>query len=306
MPKGLVISGAPALKRLTTIRLGGTPIARVVVDEPEGFDHLAATLERLGGSPVVLGNGSNILAHDGDLPLVLLELGRSFTCQEPTVLREDGDNVTVCAGAAMPLPLFVSRLAAMGLDGLTGLAGIPGQLGGAIAQNAGSFGSEIKDCLSGVSIFSPPLGRVVLKAGELDMGYRNFRLPQLEGVSGSSRNWFIIDGAEFRLRKAPAEELQARARECIRKKRESQPVADARAGCVFKNTEAGPAGMLLEKSGLKGQSKGGMSFSALHANFMVNDGTGRSDQAFALIDEARYMVMDHFGVSLELEVKVWP
>lgn len=306
MPKGLTLSSAPALSKLTTIRLGGTPIARVLVDGAEGFEQLPSILERLGGSPVVLGRGSNILAHDGDLPLVLVELGKSFTSQEPTVLHEEGDSVTVCVGAAMPLPLLVSRLAAMGLEGLTGLAGIPGQIGGAIAQNAGSFGNEIKDCLSSVSLFSPVLGRVVLKASDLDMAYRHFRLPQLEGVSGKSRNWFIIDGAEFRLRKAPPDELQARARECLARKRQSQPVADASAGCIFKNHAEGPAGLLLEKSGMKGQARGGMSFSTLHANFMINDGTGTPDQAFSLIDDAKYMVLDHFGAQLELEVRIWP
>lgn len=306
MAKGLTISSAPALSSLTTIRLGGTPLARVVVDEACGFECLPSTLERLGGRPMVLGRGSNILAHDGELPLVLVELGKSFSCQEPTVLREEGDSVVVCAGAAMPLPLFVSRLAAMGLDGLTGLAGIPGQIGGAIAQNAGSFGDDISSCLSSVSLFSPTLGHVMLRASELDMGYRNFKLPQLAGESANSRNWFIIDGAEFRLRKTPAEALQARARECLLKKRQTQPVADASAGCIFKNAEEAPAGRLLEEAGLKGQSRGGMSFSTMHANFMVNDGTGTSEQAFSLIEDARYMVLDHSGVELELEVKIWP
>lgn len=306
MPKGLSICSASPLSKLTTIRLGGGPIASVVVEDPAGFDSLPAALERLGGKPVVLGRGSNILANDGELPLVLVELGKSFTCQEPTVLRDGDDSAVICAGAATPLPLLVSRLAAMGLDGLTGLAGIPGQLGGAVAMNAGSFGDEIKSCLNSVSLFSPVLGRVVLKARDLDISYRHFRLPQLEGVTGNSRMWFIIDGVEFRCPKAPPALLQARARECIAKKRRTQPMGDASAGCIFKNHEAGPAGKLLEEAGCKGQSRGGVSFSVLHANFMVNDGTGTAGRAFELIEDARYAVRDHCGANLELEVKIWP
>lgn len=306
MANGLLISNAPPLSKLTTIRLGGHPIARVIVEGVEGFEALPSTLERLGGIPVVMGRGSNILARDGELPVVLIELGKSFKCPEPTVLRDEGDSMVVCAGAATPLPLLLSRLTAMGLGGLTGLAGIPGLLGGAIAMNAGSFGDEIKNCLSSVSLFSPPLGRVVLKASELDISYRHFKLPQLADVTGRALNWFIIDGVELRCPKAPVELLQEQARECLDKKRKSQPIADASAGCIFKNNEAGPAGWLLEQSGMKGLSKGGMSFSSLHANFLVNDGMGMAEQAFELIDEARYMVQDTFGVHLELEVRIWP
>lgn len=306
MSKGISIVSAPPLSQLTTIRLGGNPIARVVVEEPGGFDRLPAALERLGGRPVVLGRGSNILAHDGDVALVLVELGKSFLSHDITVLREEGDNVVFCADAAMPLPLLVSRMAAMGLNGLAGLSGIPGSLGGAVAMNAGSFGDEIKNCLTSVSLFSPMLGRVVLRAQDLNIDYRHFSLPQLEGVTGSSRNWFIIYGAEFRCTKSAPELLQARARECAAMKRQSQPMGAASAGCIFKNHEAGPAGKLLEEAGFKGHAKGGMSFSTVHANFMVNNGSGTSAQAFDLIDDARYAVQDHCGALLELEVKVWP
>lgn len=302
MAKGLTISSAPPLSSLTTIRLGGTPLARVTVDEAAGFEALPGALERLGGRPVVLGRGSNILARDGELPLVLVELGAAFNSQEPTILRDEGDSVTLCAGAATPLPLLVSRLAAMGLGGLAGLAGVPGQLGGSVAMNAGSFGDEIKNCLVGLSLFSPLLGHKTLRAEELELGYRHFAVPALAGQS----SWFVIDGVELRCPKAPPAALQTKARECIEKKRATQPMHEASAGCIFKNHEAGPAGMLLEKSGMKGSGRGGMSFSSLHANFMINDGTGLADQAFDLIDEAVYMVLDNFGARLELEVKIWP
>lgn len=306
MKRGLTISSAAPLSKHTTIRLGGTPIARVVVDDVCGFESLPAELDSLGGSPAVLGRGSNILARGGDLPLVLVELGKAFAGAKPTLLREDDGSATVYAGAAMPLALFISRLTGMGLGGLTGLAGIPGQIGGAIAQNAGSFGDEIKSCLSSVNLFSPELGRVTLTASELDIDYRHFGLPQLASLGNSPRNWFIIEGAEFCLRKAPVAELQARTRKCLTRKAQSQPVAAASAGCIFKNHEAGPAGMLLEKSGMKGQAQGGMSFSTIHANFMVNNSSGTPEQAFALIDEARSAVLERFGAQLELEVKVWP
>lgn len=192
------------------------------------------------------------------------------------------------------------------MGGLTGLAGIPGLLGGAVAGNAGSFGDDIKGCLSGVSLFSPALGRVSLQAGELEMGYRHFNLPQLDGEAAGPRDWFIIEGAEFNCAKANPDLLRDRFGECLAQKRRSQPVGEAGAGCIFKNPSEGPAGKLLDEAGFKGRARGGMSFSELHANFMVNDGSGTSAQAFELIDEAREAVRQAFGVRLELEVKVWP
>lgn len=306
MVKGLVISNAQPLSKLTTIRLGGLPIGRVRVEALSGFEVLPSALERLGGSPVVLGRGSNILAHDGNLPLVLVELGEAFVSRQPEVVSENEESITLRLGAGTPLQLLLNRLLSMGLGGLGGLAGIPGQLGGAVAMNAGSFGDTIGNCLSSVSLFSPALGNVSIKAEDLELGYRRFVIPQLAEPDARAPRWFIIHGAEFVCPKQPREDLEHKVATSLEKKRASQPLGASSAGCIFKNPELAPAGKLLEEAGLKGRSRSGMSFSQVHANFMVNDGNGTSDNAFELIDEARNLVRERFGVKLELEVRIWP
>lgn len=60
------------------------------------------------------------------------------------------------------------------------------------------------------------------------------------------------------------------------KKKSKQPVTAWSAGCVFKNPAPDmSAGKLLEQAGFKGKKLGGMAFSSLHANFLINEGEGQ-------------------------------
>ncbi|MCL1915589.1 MAG: UDP-N-acetylmuramate dehydrogenase [Desulfovibrionaceae bacterium] len=299
---GLRVIPAPSLAELTSIRLGGEALARVRLENEADFAALPQTLRKLGGRPAVLGQGSNILAGEGKLPLVLLELDKSK--REIRLLENGLDEALVEVSASMPLPFFLNSLAGMGLGGLDGLAGIPGQVGGAVAMNAGSFGQEIKDRLHGLRLFSPALGLITLEAEELETGYRHLGIPALEGTA-DGENWFVILNARFRCPKQKPEEIRARMRACLEQKRRSQPLDLPSAGCVFKNPPQAPAGKLLEECGFKGRILGGMAFSSLHANFLVNTGKGKSPEALKLIEEAREAVLAAKGVQMELEVRLW-
>ena len=54
----------------------------------------------------------------------------------------------------------------------------------------------------------------------------------------------------------------------------------------------------------RGRSLGGMRFSPMHANFLVNEGRGTAMAALDLVAKAREAVKSRFGVELELEVRV--
>ena len=96
-------------------------------------------------------------------------------------------------------------------------------------------------------------------------------------------------------------------RDVYAKKQQSQPVTAWSAGCVFKNPAPdAPAGRLLDEVGLRGFRLGGMAFSAMHANFLINEGNGTFAQAMELIDMAREKVSQRFGHALEMEVRLWP
>ena len=295
--RDLLIRKAPLLRERTSIRLGGPAIAEIAISSARGLDYLPDTALRLGGRIEPLGAGTNIIALDQSLPLLLIT---QTPFHETRIIGEKEERVLIRVDAAQKLPALLGKAASLGLGGLEGLTGIPGSVGGAIAMNAGSYGASIGDWVYNVEVFSPLLGLAELPAANFTFSYRSCRLAQHEG-------WFLITGATFALPKNERSLIRKRMREVYAKKRASQPVTAWSAGCVFKNpTPETSAGWLLEQAGLKGMSRGGMRFSGVHANFLVNEGTGNSEQAMYLIELARERVYRESGHLLETEVRIWP
>ena len=288
----------PILRELTTLRLGGCAIALVDVEQDQDYDQLPLTLARLGGHPISLGRGSNVLAEDGNLPLVLV---RAVCKSEPEVLCRDEKQVLIRVSAGQSLPRLLAWAAENSLSGLEGLAGIPGQVGGSVAMNAGSYGTEIGRCLHALRVFSPSTGLVRLRGG-FEPQYRKMLLP---GLGAADNGWKLIRDVELALTSAREAEIRAKMAKILERKRSTQPLSASSAGCVFRNPEGLSAGKLIDEAGLRGKRLGGMAFSELHANFLINHGQGTSEQAFALMSLAVQTVGERFGVILQREVKVW-
>lgn len=287
---------APLLQNLTTLRLGGRVLAEVRLHAPEAAGELLAIAARLGGTLASLGAGSNILAADGDLPLVLVKNGLE---PEISVLADDGKKAVVRAAGSVKLPVLLHRLAAMDLGGLEGLTGIPGTVGGAVAMNAGSYGQNIADTLVAMTVVTEKGVVKTIDRADIDFGYRHMAVP-------GHLSWFLVLSAEFSLTRKEAGVVATLGKECMEKKKATQPVTAASAGCVFKNPDDAPgAGKLLDDAGFKGKRLGGMAFSEMHANFLINEGNGNSAEAFELITMARDAVKTKFGISLQTEVKIW-
>ena len=293
---GFIILDSPSLADRTTIRLGGEAIAEVRISDLNGMDRLPGLLSRIGGRVSVMGEGSNILARSGKLPLVLLSLAPA---DSPRVIEDKGDKALLRVPAGMRLPALLAYAVGFGLTGLEGLCGIPGSVGGALAMNAGSFGVEMGALARSVQIFSPALGLVERPADAFAFGYRKC---ELRGHDG----WFLVCAVTLELARGDKESIRSRMREIYQRKQQSQPVTAWSAGCVFKNpTPDAPAGRLIEEAGLRGASLGGMAFSTVHANFLVNEGGGTFEQAMELIESARETVRARSGYELELEVRLW-
>ena len=287
---------SPQLAQRTTLRLGGTAIAELILENAEDVARLSRRLRALGGEPVVIGAGSNILAHDGDLPLVLV---RPDFMQGPELVGEEDGKVLVRVGAAVPLPRLLRFCVEQGLSGLEGLVGIPGTVGGAVAMNAGSFGVETCTKINNIHIASK--GELQVVAAEaLQYSYRNLHI-------GDKKNDFIVLEATFGLTRAARDGISNCMRHNFFEKKSKQPVTAWSAGCVFKNPSPEmPAGRLLDQAGFKGKKLGGMAFSTVHANFMINEGRGSAKAALALMQEAKEAVRERFGIELEPEVRIVP
>lgn len=288
----------PKLADRTTIRLGGNAIAEVAVDSPASFERLPQTLNSLGGEMRLLGEGSNIIARDGELPIVIVSKTHSF---EPEVRGEDANGkVLLAADAGMRLPALLRVAASLGLSGLEGLTGVPGSVGGSFAMNAGSYGVSMADCVSSVELFSPATGFTRKQASDFHFAYRSCSLPDCP-------DWFMVSTVTFALQKADKAAIRESMKANYSKKQSTQPVTAKSAGCVFKNPAPGvSAGKLLDDAGLKGKRLGGMCFSPMHANFLLNEGTGSYAAAHDMLELAREAVLSRFGHKLELEVRLWP
>jgi len=287
---GPVAFDAP-LAPLTTFGLGGPAEALVEVGTA---DELRAVLDfaRRQGLPFfILGAGSNVLFKDGGFAGVVVRLGPAFAHIET---RRDGDRVLLEAGAAAPLGRLVDRCQEEGLAGLEFLTGIPGWAGGALAMNAGAFGGQIADALVFLDILNPSGETVRLARDSIRAGYRRL---ELEPDA-------VILGACFALTPVSPEQVRARVRECLKRRRGSQPAGVKSAGSIFKNPEAGPAGALIEQAGLKGASQGHAWVSEVHANFIVHRGGASAGDVLSLIERVQAAVKERFGVVLEPEIKI--
>ncbi len=287
----------PSLSSMTTLGLGGTAIAEVVLEEAVDAYKIEETCKKLGGEPYFVGGGSNLLAADGELPLVVV---RPAIGKVPIITREEGGKVFVRAGAGVKLQRLLGFCANNSLSGLERLCGIPGTVGGAAAMNAGSFGLETGESIEMLRVFAPGKGMLDVSRKMIDFAYRR------TNIFGINQTFLIIH-ALFALTKSQRSVITNSMRLNFFKKKSTQPLNKKSAGCVFKNP--GPdlyAGKLLQDAGFRGKGLGGMAFSKVHANFLINEGNGSAKAAFDLIGEARSTVKAKFGINLELEVKVLP
>ncbi len=291
----LQINYEPKFSELTTLRLGGRAIAEINIMDNFDEHELSTQLKKLGGDVFVLGAGSNLLASDDEHALVLLHTKFNHAIE---ILEDDNNKALIRVGSNVRLPRFIGRCAKLGLTGLEGLCGIPGSVGGAIAMNAGSYGSQTCEHLHSLLVYSPKTGIVNIDAKDIHYGYREFSISKFN-------TWYFIIHATFLLTHAKINVIKEKMFLNFFKKKSTQPVNAWSAGCLFKNpSPENSAGILLDKCGFKGKSKGGMQFSSLHANFLINEGQGSANAAFDLMAEAKEAVLERFGFTLTPEVKI--
>ncbi len=288
----------PSLSAITTLGLGGTCSLELTVGSRDDLAAMDDRIRELGLPVYVVGRGSNIFGLDGSHEAVLVR--PAFT-DGPAVLGDEtaDGRVLVSCGAGISLSVLLAFLREKGLSGMEGLAGIPGTVGGAVAMNAGSFGTSTAESLDSVEIWSG--GRLVrLTPDACETGYRHFRPC---GLTGS----FLVVSAVFRLSRSTSQDVAAGMQHNFQMKKSRQPITARSAGCVFRNPACGvSAGALLERAGFRGRRKGGVALSEQHANFLVNLGGGTSSEALALLEEARTAVRAMAGVELDFEVRFLP
>ena len=270
---------------LVSFRVGG-PASFVLQPKEEASLCRALDLCRDEGIPVILlGNGTNVLPSDEGFEGLILQLSGDGSA--PVF---EGDRVI--AGAGCSLTALAKESVQRGLMGLERLCGIPGTVGGAVAMNAGAYGGEIKNVLSRVRLYRD--GAFLWEDARLDeMGYRR-----------SPYAWpkTVVTAVELQLSPDDGTAAAVMA-DCMRRRREKQPLSLPSAGSTFKRPQGHFAGALIEGCGLKGCAIGGAQVSELHAGFIVNRGGATAGDIEALMKHVQDTVFNETGVTLEPEVK---
>lgn len=283
--RGRLRAGAE-LAKTTWFQVGGPA---EVLFRPEDADDLAAFLAACPADmPVtVLGASSNLLVRDGGIAGVVIRLGGGFTeCR-----AEDGCLV-VGAGC---LNGHATQIAQMhGIGGLEFLSGVPGVIGGALAMNAGAYGSDTNAVLLQAEALDRQGMLHIVTPDRLGYSYRHCSLPE---------GWIFTRAVLQGVPAAP-EEIAARMAQIAGERAASQPVRSRTGGSTFKNPPGGlKAWQLIDAAGCRGFQVGAAQMSELHCNFMINTGGATAAELEALGEEVRARVLAHSGVTLEWEIK---
>ena len=221
----------------------------------------------------LIGGANNILISPNPKPLMMLSKDFDYIQYSNGILE---------CGASTLTGRLLSFVKKYNLGGLEFIAKLPGTVGGLVAMNAGVKEYETFNILDSVEIDNR-----WIKASDIEHGYRYAKLPN------------IVRRARFRVSSSYDE---AFAKELL-KLRANQP-KEPNAGSIFKNPKNDYAGRLIEAVGLKGYRVGNMAWSDIHANFLVNLGGGKFEEAIKLIDLAKSKVYKEFNIDLEEEVKI--
>ncbi|MDO8496087.1 MAG: UDP-N-acetylmuramate dehydrogenase [bacterium] len=283
----------------------------------------------------ILGGGSNVLLPDKGIKGLVIKMdihGVKFNSDK------------VYAGAGEIWDQIVAQAVKNGLSGIENLSLIPGTVGGAVYQNIGAYGVELKDILESVEVFDIKYMTVkTLLNKACSFKYRDsiFQHPE-------SKN-YIITGATLKLSreyipnikypnlikyfgsKNPSVQEMRQAVVRIRKSKLDYPTTNiGTVGSFFKNPvitvsefkslaskfpdiigrDFGNnqiklfAGQLTEKAGWKGKKLKNVRVSKKHAIVLVSYKGAKSKDIINLAELIQKSVKTKFGIKLEPEVKI--
>ena len=281
-----------SMRRHTSWRAGG-PADRCYT--PADLEDLSVFLRSVPNDEPLMfvGLGSNLLVRDGGLRGTVIFTHPALGTLELLDV-DDHQEIYVQTGVASPK---VARFAAMhGFEGGEFLTGIPGTIGGALAMNAGCYGTETWDVVTQV-VTIDRAGHIRTRGtDDYKIGYRSV-VPVFE-------NEEFFTGARFRFAPGDGDRSRRRIKALLQRRISTQPLEIPNAGSVFRNPPGDHAAPLIESCGLKGYRQGGAVVSPKHANFIVNSGEASARDIESLIEHVRAAVKDKHGVELQREVRI--
>lgn len=275
------------LARYTSWRVGGAADHLFIA---ENIEELQAFIQTVDSTEPIefIGLGSNLLVRDGGVRGTIIVMHQALS-----ELRKDGKYMYAEAGVTCGK--FARFCANQSKQGGEFMAGIPGTVGGALAMNAGCYGTETWNIVHQVLTINRQGVTHVRNQSEFIASYRHVEMPV-------PNEWFL--GAWFSLEPGVAEESMQKIKNLLATRLASQPLNLPSAGSTFRNPHGDYAARLIEASGLKGYQVGGAQVSPKHANFIVNVGDATAMDIELLIRHMKDTVLEKQGVALQQEVRV--
>jgi UDP-N-acetylmuramate dehydrogenase len=275
------------LARYTSWRVGGKADRLFVAENLADLQVFMRTLDK--AEPVFfIGLGSNLLIRDGGVRGTVIVMHQALN-----EIRADGQFIYAEAGVTCgKLARFSANEYKQGAEFM---AGIPGTVGGALAMNAGCYGSETWNIVHQVLTIDRQGETHVRNESEFIPSYRHVEMLTPD-------EWFL--GAWFKLEPGEATESLKKIKNLLATRLASQPLNLPSAGSTFRNPHGDFAARLIEASGLKGYQIGGAQVSPKHANFIVNVGDCSALDIELLIRHMKDVVLEKQGVVLQQEVRV--
>lgn len=228
-----------------------------------------------------LGLGSNLLITQFD--------GVIISTKNLNKISIDKTKISAMCGSTLAK---ISRTAQQNnLNGLAFFSGIPGTIGGALAMNAGAFGSETWDYITKITTIDTQ-GNLHLR------DKKDWTIKYREAI-GHKNEYFIE--ASFNLNNATD---KTDIKYLLKKRNETQPIGLASCGSVFKNPPNHFAAKIIESLDLKGFCIGDACVSEKHANFIINKKNATAQQILTLIQHIQKVAKEKLNIHLETEVKI--
>ena len=249
---------------------------------PEDEAALSNFLKNNKTQLLFVGLGSNLLVRDRGFD------GTTIHTKNFNSLDISKDFIDSGAGTSLAK---LSRFSQANLKyGAEFLSAIPGSVGGALAMNAGAFGSEIWQYVVSV--------KTINLTGDIQERFpSNYKINYRSVIHHFSGEFFISARFNFDLKQP-----QDNVRDLLHKRNSTQPIGLASCGSVFKNPKDTYAAKLIESSGLKGFCIGGACVSEKHANYIINQNNASAMDIENLIAHIQNTIKDKHNVELETEI----
>lgn len=160
-------------------------------------------------------------------------------------------------------------------------------------MNAGAYGGEMSQVVTMVRVVNKDGEVMELDNSTMEFGYR---------CSAIKKYPLTVTEVTMKLTEGNKEEIRARIKDLVMKRREKQPLDYPSAGSTFKRPEGHFAGKLIMDAGMRGFQIGGARVSDKHCGFIINTGNATAEDVKDVMAEVQTRVKELFHVELEPEI----